>query len=182
MNNRSFIRSSPLHVVHILKYPIALKREKRNHELKSRRYAGTTCTIHEAVLECTHRNVQIEMQSDLRLASLASFDSHNHIQASRSQSAHVNIAWNTIQDTNYLLSLPQNSTKPRSRAPRALMGNQSLRMSHAVSCTWVPTKWCGVWLLALLETCCAKLQKNSKCRSYLRYRRRHETLLSAGRW
>lgn len=128
-----------------------------------------------------HRNAQTEMRSGLRLASLASFDSHNHIQASRSQSAHVNIAWNTIQDTNYVRSLPQNSTKPRSLAPQEIMGNQSLRMSHAVSCTWFPTKWCGVWSLALLETCCAKLQKNSKCRSYLiRYRRRHETLLSAG--
>lgn len=52
---------------------------------------------------CTHRNAQTETHSDLRLASLASFDLLNHIQALRSQSAHVNIAWNTIQDTNYVL-------------------------------------------------------------------------------
>ena len=184
MNNRSFIRSSPLHVVHILKYPIALQRERRDHELKLRRYAGTTCTIHEAVIECTaYVHIGMRRQKCTQICDLL-----HSLPSICTTIPYTSVA----QPIGACEHRVEYYTRYKLRAPsrKSLQGPDRLRLEYSndgrPKLTHVARRklYIGcrkggvVWSVALLETCCAKLQKNSKCRSYLRYRRRHETLLS----
>ena len=142
MNNRSFIRSSPLHVVHILKYPIALQRERRDHELKLRRYAGTTCTIHEAVIECTaYVHIGMRRQKCTQICDLLhSLPSICTTIPYTSVAQPIGACEHRVEYyTRYKLrALPPAKLYKAQIAcvsSTVMMGDQSLRMSHAVSYT-----------------------------------------------